>query len=65
MTSPTRLPVQHPKRPHCPNCKSDLPNFNDVYMSMLDHVDYRLFAVTFHVRCKCGAAWDLRKECKL
>jgi hypothetical protein len=26
--------------------------------------EFDLLAVTFHIRCKCGAKWDLRKKAK-
>jgi len=27
-------------------------------------VDIELTAITFHIKCKCGAEWDLTKQCK-
>lgn len=62
---PTRLPVQHPRRPHCAKCKADLPTFDGVTMNLMDSdPTFELLAATFHVRCKCGAVWDLKKGCK-
>jgi hypothetical protein len=57
----TRLPVQHPNAPHCPKCKRDLPNLNDVTMIMPGDVTCEIFATTFHIRCQCGALWNLYK----
>lgn len=49
---PTRLPVQ-------------LPNLNSVAISMgLEAGDWEMLGFTFHIRCKCGSRWDLRKEAK-
>jgi hypothetical protein len=64
----TRLPVQHPHAPHCANCKAPLPNFDNANFIMppfsgdLDQV--KLLAVTFHIQCKCGAEWNLKKTCR-
>jgi hypothetical protein len=24
----------------------------------------KILAVTFHIQCKCGAEWNLKKDCK-
>jgi len=62
----TRLPVQHPNAPHCANCKGPLPNFNFANFTLFagEADGVTLMAVTFHIRCKCGAPWDLRKTVK-
>ena len=57
----TRLPVQHPKAPHCEACGASVPPFE---LTLFPVADWTLMAVTFHVRCPCGAPWDLRKTVK-
>jgi hypothetical protein len=61
--SVTRLPVQHPHAPHCAQCKEPLPTFDNISLSLMGEDDgTRLMAITFHIRCRCGALWDLSKE---
>lgn len=59
-----RLPVQHPLHPHCPECERALPTFRDVNINVggLELKEAKLVSLTFRVRCKCGAAWDLEKK---
>jgi hypothetical protein len=61
-----RLPVQHKERPHCPRCETDVPTFNrtNIDTSPAELGEFELLAVTFHVKCPCGAEWDLRKTVK-
>ena len=63
-SSVTRLPVAHRQKPHCVACGRDLPNFDsaDLFTTVL--TDVELLGVTFHIRCRCGKAWDLRKSTK-
>ena len=56
-----RLPAQHKLHPHCPICERDMPTFDDCILTIGD-THAKLTAVTFHVRCVCGANWDLRKN---
>jgi len=60
----TRLPTQHKQKPHCSVCKEDLPTFKGMSLSVnpTDLGETEIEAITFHVRCKCGAKWDMRKE---
>jgi hypothetical protein len=61
----TRLPVQHKQSPHCPSCKADLPNLNSMSVIMgPENGDFEVLALMFHIRCACGARWDLRKDVK-
>lgn len=62
----TRLPVQHPQAPHCAACDAPLPNFNNTQfvMGMYPTDAFELEAVTFHIQCKCGAKWDIKKKTK-
>ena len=63
MTKLARLPVQHPRRPHCLSCGADLPTFNNAILDAFGGLaPVTLDAVTFHVTCPCGAKWDLRKS---
>jgi hypothetical protein len=64
--SVTRLPVQHPRAPHCAACKASLPTFDNINLVMIGGAtdEFQLLAITFHIKCKCGAAWDLKKDCK-
>lgn len=59
--SVTRLPVQHPNHLHCPNCKRDLPVFNDAHL-MLPLVSVKVLGVTFHIRCTCGYECGIEKK---
>jgi hypothetical protein len=60
----TRLPVQHRRAPHCPSCKAPLPTFDGMSLTLMGETDVELLAITFHVRCKCGSVWDLKKGAK-
>ena len=62
----TRLPTQHRQRPHCPSCGRDVPTFHQstFMVSESDLAGWVLQAVTFHIRCPCGAGWDLKKTAK-
>lgn len=61
----TRLPVQHPQAPHCAKCKAPLPNLNSTSLSMaFEEGDFDVLGFTLHIRCKCGATWDLQKGVK-
>lgn len=65
MSAPIRLPVQHPHAPHCPECKTALPTFDGAFVIMpTDSYGCKVLGTTlvFHVRCVCGARWDLKKE---
>jgi hypothetical protein len=65
MPEPTRLPVQHPQAPHCTVCKSPLPNFNSLMVTMGSEAgDFEVIGMTIHIRCKCGTGWDLLKGSK-
>jgi len=59
----TRLPVQHPDAPHCASCKANLPTFDDIALVLPPEDGYELLGSTIflHIRCKCGARWDLKK----
>ena len=59
-----RLPVQHLQHPHCASCGAELPNFKDVQLLLNPGGlgETTLFGITYHVRCACGAKWNLRKE---
>jgi hypothetical protein len=59
----TRLPTQHRQHPHCPACKTDLPTFDTLSLAT-PLGEFRLLGITFHVRCKCGLAYDMRKDAK-
>ncbi len=60
----TRLPVQHPKHPHCPACKADLPAFTDAIVMLPPTSPVKLEAVTFHIVCGCGRKWSLTRGAK-
>jgi hypothetical protein len=62
----TRLPVQHRSRPHCPACGRDAPTFDGspLFISEHDLARWTITAMTFHLRCPCGAEWDLKKTAK-
>ncbi len=64
MSAITKLPVQHPKHPHCEKCGTDLPKFDGAYVLALanEPSDHEVIGITYHVRCRCGAPWDLRKD---
>lgn len=62
--SVTRLPVQHPHAPHCASCNGPLPSFDNANLIVMGDTDIKLLAVTFHIQCKCGAQWDLKKTCR-
>jgi hypothetical protein len=64
MSNVTRLPKQHKRQPHCPTCESALPTLDSVQVtsSACEFGDCELMAITYHVRCKCGSPWDLRKK---
>lgn len=64
MSDVERLPVQHPRAPHCPNCKADLPTFDGMQMIMPngDWVGFKLLSVVLNVECACGSRWALKKE---
>ena len=57
----TRLPVQHRGKPHCPACKVDLPTMDDVQLITPTDLGVELLAVTFTIRCRCGARWNIGK----
>ena len=60
MTNITRLPTQHSKKPHCNSCNRDLPAVgNCTVETRADWDSAKLLGMTFHVRCECGAIWDL------
>lgn len=61
-----RLPVQHPRRPHCPACGVDLPTFETAQTTLAFDAlkTATLDAITYHITCACGAKWDLRKSVK-
>jgi hypothetical protein len=63
MSGVFRLPVQHKLRPHCPVCKADVPTFDQtmVNISVAELGKFELTAITYHVKCPCGAEWNLRK----
>ena len=59
----TRLPVQHKQTPHCSTCNAMLPRIDGLEIVLPSTaVGLDVLAVTLHVRCPCGAKWDLRKE---
>jgi hypothetical protein len=61
----TRLPVQHPKAPHCPQCKGPMPTFDGMSITYgAQEVPVEILAVTMLVRCTCGAEWALTKKMK-
>jgi hypothetical protein len=62
----TRLPVQHRARPHCSACGRDAPTFSQSSLALSEHdlAGWTLQAMTFHLRCPCGAEWDLKKTTK-
>lgn len=63
-----RLPVQHPRAPHCPECGRALPNFLNVIIDVptddtLDGCKLLGLTIVFRVQCACGQKWDLTREC--
>jgi hypothetical protein len=62
-----RLPAQHPKHPHCQQCGGELPAFNSVVLDIAtaEMGSTELLGVTFRVKCRCGAEWDLTKSLKV
>jgi hypothetical protein len=67
MSKTVRLPVQHPRAPHCASCNAQLPNLDDVIITIgkgFDVGECSILGFTFHIRCKCGAPWDLLKKVK-
>jgi hypothetical protein len=50
------------ERPVCA-CGKSLPNFSMQSVGVLyaDPSTFTITGVTFHVRCTCGATWDLKK----
>ncbi|HYB52828.1 MAG TPA: hypothetical protein VEG84_03090 [Thermoanaerobaculia bacterium] len=64
MSEVIRLPKQHRQKPHCATCGRALPDLKSVQITAMadEFGDTSLYALTFHVRCACGAPWDLRKE---
>jgi hypothetical protein len=66
MKPPTRLPVQHPRAPHCEVCDAPLPSFDGVLITMPfpKSDDCVVTGITFHIRCKCGTEWNLTKGAK-
>jgi hypothetical protein len=62
----TRLLTQHRERPHCPSCGRDAPTFaqSSLSLSESDLAGWALRALTFHLRCPCGAEWNLKKTAK-
>lgn len=58
----TRLPVQHPRAPHCTGCGAALPTFDGARVSVpLGCSSVDLVSVTYHMRCGCGLEWDVKK----
>lgn len=65
MSKVIRLPTQHPKAPHCPTCEAPLPTFDNFHMMRgFEDVDVVILSITFLVRCKCGAEWNITKKVK-
>jgi hypothetical protein len=66
MSTIHRLPVQHPKAPHCPSCGKDLPTFNsaalDLDASDIEGFELAQIRITFLVRCGCEQLFELTKS---
>lgn len=62
----TKLPTQHRQRPHCLSCGLNVPTFDGspLYFSEHDLAGWSITAMTFHLRCPCGAEWDLKKTAR-
>ena len=56
--SVARLPVQHPRHPHCEGCGRDLPMFEDAEV-FLPVTTAPVLAVKFQTRCACGRVYDI------
>lgn len=58
----TRLPVQHPNSPHCPECKRDISVFDDLIVwTSAEPTGMKVLGLTIHAVCECGAKLDLTK----
>jgi len=66
MSHVTRLPKQHPNKPHCATCDKQLPTFNSMQLSFSEEElgATEVLTITFRVRCVCGAEWDMKKDAK-
>lgn len=54
-----RLPVQHVDRPHCDDCKRQLPHVFSLRAGLLEFPGFKLTQYTVRVVCVCGAVADL------